>query len=85
MSSTFRRLSATEEGDHMEILRSRLVAAVVALAVAFVIPACGDDDDKGAIEEIEKGAKKGAKKVKKEGKELEDDVKGKDERKQKKD
>ncbi|CAN5153154.1 hypothetical protein BH20ACT20_BH20ACT20_08530 [soil metagenome] len=66
----------------MDILRNRLAAAIVASAVAFAFPACGDDDGKGVSEDVEKGAKKGAKKIKKEGKELEDDVKGKDEKKQ---
>ena len=37
----------------------------------------------GAAEKIEEGAKKGADKVEKEGKELEDDVRGTDEKKQK--
>ncbi len=67
----------------MEVLRNRLVAALVASAVALALPACGDDDGKGASEKIDKGAKKGAKKLKKEGREFEDDVKGKDEKKQK--
>ncbi len=66
----------------MDVLRNRLTVALVASAVAFAVPACGDDDGKGASEKIEKGAKKGAKKIKKEGRELEDDVKGKDEKKQ---
>ena len=76
----------------MDVLRSRVAAAVAALAVSVALPACGDDDGKGAAEEVEKGAKKagkavkkGAKKVEKEGRELEDDIKGKDEKKQKKD
>ena len=67
----------------MDVLRNRLAAAVAALAFAFVVPACGDDDGKGAAEDIEEGVEKGAKKAEKEGKELEDDVKGKDEKKQK--
>ncbi len=69
----------------MDALRNRLVAALVASAVALALPACGDDDGKGASEKLDKGVKKGAKKIKKEGKELEDDVKGKDEKKQKDD
>ncbi|MDQ3644505.1 MAG: hypothetical protein M3356_03220 [Actinomycetota bacterium] len=69
----------------MEVLRNRLAAALVASAVALSFGACGDDDGKGASEKIDEGAKKGAKKIKKEGKELEDDVKGKDEKKQKDD
>jgi len=69
----------------MDVMRTRLAAAVAALAVAFALPACGDDDGKGAAEDVEKGVKKGADKVKKGGEELEDDVKGRDEKKQKDD
>lgn len=67
----------------MGILRNRLVAVLVASAVAFAPTACGDDDGKGVSEDIEKGAEKGADKIKKEGRELEDDVKGKNEKRQK--
>ena len=67
----------------MNLSRSRIAALIAACAIAIAVPACGDDDGKGAAEEVEKGAKKGAKKVEKEGKELEDDVRGKDEKKQK--
>lgn len=67
----------------MDMLRNRLIAAVAASAMALAVPACGDNDDKGAAEELEKGVKKGAKKIKKEGRELEDDVKGKNEKRQK--
>lgn len=66
----------------MDILRSRLAVTLVASAVAFALPACGDNDGEGAAEEIEKGAKKGAKELKKQGRELEDDVKRRDEKKQ---
>jgi len=67
----------------MNLSRSRIAALIAACSIAIAVPACGDDDGKGAAEEVEKGAKKGAKKVEKEGKELEDDVRGKDEKKQK--
>lgn len=62
----------------MDVLRNRLATAVAALAFAFVVPACGDDDDKGAVEEIEKGAEEAKDRIEKEGKELRDDVEGKD-------
>ena len=68
----------------MHLLRTRLVSLIAACAVAVALPACGDDDGKGAAEEIEKGAKKGADEIKKEGKEFEDDARGTDEKKQKK-
>lgn len=67
----------------MNLSRSRIAALVAACFVAVAFPACGDNDGKGAAEEVEKGAKQGAKKVEKEGKELEDDARGKDEKKQK--
>ncbi len=66
----------------MNLLRTRLATGVAALAFAVALPACGDDDGKGAAEEIEKGAKKGANEVEKQGKELDDDLKGKDEKQQ---
>ncbi len=73
----------------MEVLRTRIAALIAAFAVATAFAACGDDDGKGAAEEIEKGAeklekgaRKGAKKIEKEGRELEDDVRGRDERNQ---
>lgn len=66
----------------MDLLRSRIAAGIAALAFAVVLPACGDDDGKGAAEEIEKGAEKGADEVEREGNELDDDVKGKDEAEQ---
>ena len=66
----------------MNVFRTRFAALLTACSLAVAFPACGDDDGQGAAEEIEKGAKKGAKKVEKEGKELEDDVRGKDEKKQ---
>jgi hypothetical protein len=64
----------------MDLLRNRLVAVLMAGAFAFAVPACGDDDDKGAVEEIEKGANKAKDKIEKEGKELKDDVEGKKEK-----
>ena len=68
----------------MKTLRTRLGASLVALAFAAVaLPACGDDDGKGASEKIEEGAKKGAREVEKQGNEIDDDVKGKDESRQK--
>lgn len=67
----------------MDLLRTRPAVALAALAFAAVsLPACGDDDGEGAAEEIEKGAKKGAKEVEKQGNEIDDDVKGRDEPKQ---
>jgi hypothetical protein len=66
----------------MNVLRTRLAAGIAALAVAVALPACGDDDDKGAAEEIEKGAEKGADEVEKQGNEIDDDVKGQDEKDQ---
>ena len=62
----------------MDLLRNRLVAALMAGAFALALPACGDDDDKGAVEEIEKGAGKAKDTVEKEGRELKEDVVGKD-------
>ena len=68
----------------MDVLRTRLAACLAALAFAAVaLPACGDDDGKGAAEEIEEGAKEGASEVEKQGNEIDDDVKGADERNQK--
>ena len=68
----------------MDILRNRLAACVAALALAGVaLPACGDDDEKGAAEEIQEGAEKGANEVEKQGNEIDDDVKGTDEKNQK--
>ena len=64
----------------MDLLRNRLVAVLMAGAFALALPACGDDDDKGAVEEIEKGAGKAKDKIEKEGKELKDDVEGKKEK-----
>lgn len=78
----------------MDVLRNRLVASLVALAFAAVaLPACGDDDGRGAAEdvergaeegtrELEQGAEKGAKELEQEGNELDDDAKGTDERNQ---
>jgi hypothetical protein len=67
----------------MDVFRSRLAAIVVAAAfVGVALPACGDDDGQGAAEEIEKGAEKGADEVEKEGNEIDDDVRGKDESEQ---
>lgn len=67
----------------MNFLRTRLGAILAALAFAAALPACGDDDGKGAAEEIEQGTKKGAKEVEKQGNEIDDDVKGTDESRQK--
>ena len=61
------------------MLRSRIAAGIAALAFAVALPACGDDDEKGAAEQIEKGVDKGANEVEREGNELDDDVQGKDE------
>lgn len=67
----------------MPKLRNRLAAAVAALAfAATALAACGDDDGKGAAEQIEKGVKKGANEVEKQGNEIDDDVKGTDEKRQ---
>jgi len=67
----------------MHVLRTRFAAAVAALAFAApVLAGCGDDDGKGAAEEIEKGAEKGADEAEKQGDELDDDLKGKDEKQQ---
>ena len=60
----------------MYVLRSRVAMALVALAAAFAMPACGDDDGKGASEEIEKGAGEAKDEIEQEGRELEDDVEG---------
>ena len=68
----------------MNVLRNRVVTCLAALAFAAVtLPACGDDDGKGASEDIEQGVKKGAKEVEKQGNEIDDDVKGTDEKRQK--
>ena len=67
----------------MNLLRTRLATGVAALAFAVALPACGDDDGKGAAEEIDQGAKKGANEVEKQGNEIDDDVKGTDEKRQK--
>lgn len=66
----------------MLLLRNRFAAGIAALAFAAALPACGDDDEKGAAEQIEKGVEEGAKEVEKEGNELDDDAKGKDEAEQ---
>lgn len=78
----------------MDVLRNRLVAALATLAfAAAALPACGDDDGRGAAEEIERdaekgakeverGAERGAKEVEQEGNELDDDLKGTDEKNQ---
>ena len=66
----------------MHLLRNRFAAGIAALAFAVAVPACGDDDEKGAAEQIERGAEKGANEVEKEGNELDDDAKGKDEAEQ---
>lgn len=66
----------------MDLLRSRIAAGIATLAFAVTLPACGDDDERGAAEQIEKGVEKGADEVEREGNELDDDVKGKDEAKQ---
>ena len=68
----------------MNVLRNRFAACLAALAFAAVaLPACGDDDGKGAAEDVERGAKKGAKEVEQQGNEIDDDVKGTDEERQK--
>ena len=68
----------------MNVARNRLAACLAALVFAAVaLPACGDDDGKGAAEEIEQGAKKGADEVEKQGNEIDDDAKGTDEKRQK--
>ena len=64
----------------MDLLRNRLVAALMAGAFALAFPACGDDDDKGAVEEIEKGAGEAKDKIEKEGRELGEDVAGREEK-----
>ena len=66
----------------MSLLRNRFAAGIAALAFGLALPACGDDDEKGAAEQIEKGVEEGADEVEKEGNELDDDVKGKDEAEQ---
>ena len=66
----------------MYLLRNRFAAGIAALAFAVAVPACGDDDEKGAAEEVERGVEKGANEVEKEGNELDDDAKGKDEAEQ---
>lgn len=67
----------------MNVLRNRLAACLAALAFSVVaLPACGDDDGKGAAEEIDQGAKKGAREVEKQGDEIDDDLKGTDEGRQ---
>lgn len=67
----------------MNVLRSRLAACLAPLAFAAVaLPACGDGDGKGASEEIEKGAEKGANEIERQGNEIDDDVKGTDEQRQ---
>ncbi len=66
----------------MHLLPNRFAAGIAALAFAVAVPACGDDDEKGAAEEIESGVEKGASEVEKEGNELDDDAKGKDEAEQ---
>ena len=76
-------LSATR-GTLMQVLRSRLGAAVAALAFAATgLAACGDDDEKGAAEDVEQGVKEGADEVEEQGNEIDDDVKGTDEKRQK--
>ena len=68
----------------MDVLRNRFAAGLAALAFALVaLPACGDDDGNGAAEDVERGAKKGAKEVERQGNEIDDDVKGTDEKRQK--
>ena len=68
----------------MNVLRNRVAACLAALILAaFALPACGDDDGKGAAEEVERGAKKGAKEVERQGNEIDDDAKGTDEKHQK--
>lgn len=67
----------------MQVLRNRLVAAVAALAFAATgLAACGDDDEQGAAEEIEQGVKKGVDEVEEQGNEIDDDIKGTDEKRQ---
>lgn len=63
----------------MYLLRNRFAAAIAALAFSVGLPACGDDDEKGAAEQIDKGVEKGADELEQEGNEIDDDVKGKDE------
>ena len=68
----------------MNVMRNRFAACLAAVAFAVVaLPACGDDDGKGAAEEVERGAKKGAKEVEQQGNEIDDDVKGTDEKRHK--
>ena len=68
----------------MDVLRNRLAACIAALALSMAaLPACGDDDGKGAAEEIDRGAEKGADEVEDQGRELDDDLKGTDEKRQK--
>lgn len=68
----------------MHVLRNRLTAAVAALAFAATgFAGCGDDDGKGAAEEIKKGVKKGANEAEKQANEIDDDLKGTDEKRQK--
>ncbi|MGI8945925.1 MAG: hypothetical protein ACR2GL_06780 [Thermoleophilaceae bacterium] len=67
----------------MYVFRSRLASALAALAFTTVaLSACGDDDGEGAAEEIEQGVKKGVDEVEKQGNEIDDDFKGKDEKRQ---
>ena len=53
----------------MHLLRTRFAALAVSCSLAVAFPACGEDDvEKGAkkgAKKVEKGAKKGAKKVEK--------------------
>jgi len=65
----------------MDLLRSRTAAIVTAFALATAFSACGDNDGRGAAEEVEKGAKEleqgakeGAKELEREGRELEQDA-----------
>ena len=60
----------------MFLPRHRFAAAIAALAFAVALPACGDDDERGAAEQIEKGVEEGADEVEQEGNELDDDAKG---------
>lgn len=88
-------LAATRvERSLVNVLRNRLTALLGALAFAAgALTACGDDDGKGVAEDVEKGAKKGAEDVEKgakkgareveqEGNEVDDDIKGTDEKRQ---
>lgn len=69
----------------MDLLRNRLTAVLAAAAFAVALPACGDDDDQGvgeqiereageARDDVEREAGEAAEDVEREGRELGDDV-----------